>query len=445
MELNQDLPESQAPKPERNSIDLLALQSEVEGIARGHGLDFSTVVYEPITVRELNIIAAKDGFPVRYQHWRFALEFDRLSKGYQYQGSKIYELVINTEPVYAYLLNTNTAMEQKLVMAHVCGHADFFKNNMFFATTNRKMLDQMGNHAARIKGYMDLHGVEEVEKWIDTCRSVENLIAPFKLPVRSNAEIKLEQSAVRFPRSPERDVIRFLVEHANLDDWRKDVLSIIREESYYFLPQAQTKIMNEGWAAYWHSKMMSGEMLLPREVVDYCDCNSSVIHQQEGQLNPYRLGLLLFKDIEERANAIGEDGREKIFEIRRTHNDVTFIDHYFIRDFAEKHGYIGYDENQKLEVQREGAFRKLKEELLQNLSNRGQPRLSVVNGNFQGNGGLLLTHDSDGRELDFAKARATLQNLHKIWNKPVHLETMRDKKRIRLSCFGTFCNEYDLS
>jgi stage V sporulation protein R len=217
-------------------------------------------------------------------------------KGYSYGLQKIYEMVINTDPCYAYLLNTNDIGDQKLVIAHVYGHCDFFKNNAWFAPTNRRMLDQMANHAARINQYIDRHGHEAVEEFIDACLSLEDLIDPHlphvkrhddPSPVKSSLEPKsksedddqnggrfpskgyMEQfinppevlqkqaeekekvqqkreAARSFPARPERDVLLFLLEHAPLNPWQHDILSIIRDEAYYFAPQGQTKIMNEG-------------------------------------------------------------------------------------------------------------------------------------------------------------------------------------------------------
>ena len=121
--------------------------------ARDLGLDFPEIIFEMVEPDEVNEIASLGGFPQRYPHWRFGMEYDRLSKSYAYGLSKIYEMVINTDPCYAYLLTSNSVAEQKLVMAHVCGHADFFKNNLYFAHTNRKMIDEMANHAVRVRRY----------------------------------------------------------------------------------------------------------------------------------------------------------------------------------------------------------------------------------------------------------------------------------------------------
>src|SRR3989442_13715941 len=272
---------------------LRALKEEIEGYARGYGLDFYETIFEVIDAEDLNEIAAYGGFPTRYPHWSFGMQFEELRKGYEYGLSKIYEMVINNDPCYAYLMRSNHVVDQKLVMAHVYGHCDFFKNNAFFAHTNRKMMDEMANHGARIRSYVEKYGEDEVEHFLDRCMSIDDLIdihstairrredvsrydfAPeadgseevratrFKSkdymddyvnpPARLKAEEEerrkaREQTARSFPEQAEKDVLLFLIEHAPLKPWQRDLLSIVRDEAYYFAPQGQTKVINEGWA-----------------------------------------------------------------------------------------------------------------------------------------------------------------------------------------------------
>ncbi len=156
--------------------NLAEIQERIEGYARDYGLDFYPTIFELIDADQLNAVAAYGGFPTRYPHWRFGMEFEQLNKGYTYGLQKIYELVINNNPCYAYLMRCNGLVDQKLVMAHVYGHCDFFKNNYWFSQTNRKMMDEMANHGNRIRRYMDRFGVEEVETFIDACLSIEDLI-----------------------------------------------------------------------------------------------------------------------------------------------------------------------------------------------------------------------------------------------------------------------------
>ena len=158
--------------------ELVDAQEAIERHAREFGLTFFRTVFEMVDYEQMNALAAYGGFPTRYPHYRFGMEYQQLSKSYEYGLHKIYEMVINNEPTYAYLLEGNTALDQKLVMAHVYGHADFFLNNMYFAQTNRKMIDEMANHATRICRYQERHGVETVERFLDACLSIEDLIDP---------------------------------------------------------------------------------------------------------------------------------------------------------------------------------------------------------------------------------------------------------------------------
>jgi stage V sporulation protein R len=260
------------------------------------------------------------------------MEFERLRRSYAYGLHKIYEMVINNDPSYAYLLEHNKLVDHKLVMAHVYAHSDFFKNNLWFSHTNRRMLDEMANHGTRVRRYADRFGAEEVERFLDVCLSIDDLIDPnaafdetlriafdeeptepiqatrfqtkdymdrFVNPhevleaERSRREQEREQGQRKFPSQPQRDVLYFLLTNAPLKTWQADVLAMMREESYYFLPQRQTKIMNEGWAAYWHSKIMTESGVLePAEVVDYADHHSGTMAISPNQLNPYKLGAL---------------------------------------------------------------------------------------------------------------------------------------------------------
>lgn len=284
-------------------------QEKIEAYARRSGLDFFPQVFEVLSFDEMNEVAAYGGFPTRYPHWRWGMDYERLKKSSEYGLSRIYEMVINNNPCVAYLLEGNSLTDQKLVMAHVCGHNDFFKNNYAFKVTDqdrrppgsaedmvvsrmgrlptRKWIDTFANHASRIRRHMDRYGVSPVEEFIDVCHSLENLIDPPgrmlegrpRAPERDeNApaeevprlkssgymdsfinpkeyldaqRAKMEAEAAkarRFPESPMRDVLWFLLENAPLEKWERDVLEVIREEAYYFWPQAQTKVMNEGWA-----------------------------------------------------------------------------------------------------------------------------------------------------------------------------------------------------
>ena len=486
--------------PKALTPKLQALNDEIQGYARDYGLDFFETTFEVLSFDELNMVAAYGGFPNRYPHWRWGMEYEQLSKGYEYGLSKIYELVINNDPCYAYLLESNSDVDQKLVMAHVYGHCDFFKNNFSFAHTNRRMIDEMANHATRIRRWIDKIGVEKVEDFIDRALSLENLIDQHAPHIRRNPDPKKAEEELKsnervggfkvdreymrgyvnppeflraqrkkvekerdqkkkFPERPQRDVLLFLLEHAPLEPWERDILAIMREEAYYFAPQGQTKIMNEGWASYWHSTIMTRKALKDDEVIEYADRHSGTMGTRPGALNPYKLGIELWRDIEERWNKgrFGKEydecddlrarrswdkklglGREKIFEVRKHYNDVTFIDTFLTAEFAQEQKLFVFAFNDKRNtweiVDRE--FRKVKNKLLQQLTNFGQPIIEVADGNFENRGEMLLIHRHDGLDLKQDEARETLRNLQAMWRRPVNVMTRSEGKGLLMKFDG---------
>ncbi|UCF68912.1 MAG: SpoVR family protein [Acidobacteriota bacterium] len=489
--------------------ELAELQMEVEAVAQRYGLSTFPVVFEMVDYAQMNQLAAYTGFPVRYPHWRWGMEYDQLAKSYEYGLHKIYEMVINNDPTYAYLLEGNTLLDQKLVMAHVYGHADFFRNNIFFSHTNRKMVDQMANHATRMRRYQDRLGIERVESFLDACLAIENLIDPQaafedhyglsdaheeqldpnepiavrSLPAkdymdryvnppefleRQRATLQQErEKRRRFPRSPRRDVLGFLLRHAPLDSWERDILGIVREESYYFLPQRQSKIMNEGWASFWHTRMLTRDLLHDSELVDYADHHSGTTAVQPGRLNPYKLGLELFRDIECRwdTGRFGPEwdacddmaerthwdrqtglGRDKAFEVRRVHCDLTFLDEFLTVDFCrrQKLFVFGRERRKNAWVITSREFDEIKQALLFQLTNAGTPIIEVVDGNFRNRGELLLAHRHDGVDLRKDWAIETLGALALVWRRPVFVETTVRGKPQRLGHDGQQPCEEDI-
>ncbi|MGH7142584.1 MAG: SpoVR family protein [Planctomycetota bacterium] len=486
---------------------LHAIQQQIRAIALEYKLDFFEVDFQMVDFDQMNRIAAYGGFPTRYPHWRFGMEYEKLSKQAEYGLAKIYELVINNNPCYAYVMDSNSLLDHKLVMAHVYGHSDFFKNNLAFAQTNRHMIDEMANHATRIRSYIDYYGAEEVDDFLFRVLSLEDLIdiyAPHhqfaaaaapnqktdpisgrtisrrrakepakKLPARDYMDRFINPSAETadgprqipltrsFPDKAARDVLGFLLEYAPLEPWQNDVVSIVREEMLYFAPQIQTKIMNEGWASYWHSRMMTERIMADAEIVDFADHHSGTVAMQPGQINPYRVGLEIFRDIEDRWNrgCFGRDweectdlrlrsqwnkhtnlGREKIFEVRNIFTDVTFIDEFLTPEVVERsklftfRGDPGAERGAVIESR---AFAKIKNKLLRLLTNFGRPYLQVVDGNYHNRGELFLKHRFDGQEIDVNIAKESLKNLAAIWTRPTHLATVVGGKGRVVSCDGT--------
>ena len=328
----------------------------------------SEVIFEIVNWGQMSEIAAFGGFPTRYPHWRFGMEYNELSKGYAYGLQKIYEMVINNNPPFAYLLEANKMVDQKIVMSHVYAHCDFFFNNHFFKKTNRNALNMFANHAKKIDRIIENQGEEKVEKWIDICLSLETLIdfhadaiVVHEKSVEKSAEEmkekswdgrlpakeymdnfinppeeleaqkkKVEETAEKekekergllFPPTPERDVMLFLAENSPLEPWQKEILLTVREEAYYFVPQAQTKILNEGWATFWHSRAIA-EIGVDEEIIDAADHTAGTMAAMPYRINPYKLGRELLEDVVVRWDS---HRRGKIYE---ECDDRTILEHW---------------------------------------------------------------------------------------------------------------------
>jgi stage V sporulation protein R len=481
--------------------------------ARREGLDFYPTIFEMLNSEQISQVAAYGGFPQRYPHWRFGMEYERLRKSHRYGLSRIYEMVINNDPCYAYLLNDNMMVDHKTVIAHVYAHCDFFKNNIWFSKTNRRMIDEMANHATRVRRFIERHGLERVESIVDTFLSLENLIDPHSVFMRREPEAvaprnrrpderrtsevtrypaksymdryinpperiardraveerESEGAKGRFPAKPCRDVLLFLLQHAPMEDWEADILAMIREEAYYFAPQGQTKILNEGWASYWHSTIMTNYILRDDELIDYCEHHAGTLATAPGRLNPYKMGIELLRDIERRWNTgrygpeydacddmaarrewgkekapkgrvvgRGSPGREKIYQVRALYNDVTFLDEFLTPEFVEdqKLYQYRYDPATGRMVVVNRDFERIKQQLLFMLTNHAQPYIYVMDGNYANRGELYLAHRHTGADIEIKYAMETLKQLHRVWRRPVHLHATIDDEPVLFSFDG---------
>ncbi|MEJ2422692.1 MAG: SpoVR family protein [Acidobacteriota bacterium] len=478
--------------------ELVRVKREFMAYARGQGLDPGEVIFDILQPDLISEVASYDGFPARYPHWRFGMAYDQMAKSYSWGLSKIYELVINNSPAFAYLLEGSSPVVQRMVIAHVIGHCDFFRRNSWFAGTNRNMLNDIANHAAKVKRYANRVGFERVESFLDTCLSVENLTDPnllFHRPHPDSREAEREENGEKpqprftspylreyyrqvqpgapvrkketdeagiepFPQKPLKGVIDFLVRNAPLKDWERDILDIVREEAYYFLPQRLTKIMNEGWAVFWHTRIMQARGLAPGDVVEYADENAKVVAAHKGRLNPYRLGYFLFEDIRERwekgrhgpdwetcTNRAERDnwdtkegrGMEKILEVASAYNDAQFVDAFLTPDFAVKNRMYMFrfhaKENAFIIESRE--FERVKQALLAHLTNGGEPIIELADANYKNRSELFLKHRHAGVDLKLDEAQRTLHALYGLWRRPVNLETQVGGQLKRLGFNGT--------
>ncbi|HEX2279408.1 MAG TPA: SpoVR family protein, partial [Candidatus Tectomicrobia bacterium] len=407
------------------------------------------------------------GLPTRARHWSYGKVYNRQRVHGQMGLSKIYEIVLNNDPGYAFLLDTNPEIANLLVVAHVYAHVDFFKHNSYFADTNRNMVNTAVEHALRIDEYIDRYGLDRVERVMDIAFAIDRHIDFHKglvrkpYPTRAVVErtVKTSDYADLFgeeafalkkvvvgdtmPPHPERDLLWFLAQYAPIEPWERDVLEIIRAESHYFYPQFETKILNEGWATYWHAEILNQYAeLSPSETIDFGVLHSGVVNPgHRMSINPYYLGYRLLVDVERRwdkLHAAGKSsltGREKLFEIRRQENDISFLSNYLTQELVEELELFAYGYACEHGPQERKKCRKCGEieiksrdvgEVIKSLTapryNFGAPR--IVISKVLEDGTLLLEHEQGNLgTLDVKYAEKTLEYIHELWKKPIRLRT----------------------
>lgn len=455
---------------------------EIMEIAEGFGLDYYPMRYE-ICPADIVYTFGAYGMPTRFSHWSFGKTFNKMKMQYDFGLSKIYELVINSNPCYAFLLEGNSLIQNKLIVAHVLAHCDFFKNNLRFSATNRDMVESMAATAQRINGYELIHGAGKVEAFIDAVLAIQEhvdrqLIKPQRYDKRQQMETKqrlakeqrktpirqgeyddlweLEtqgaalsdsEEAIPFPPEPEKDVLWFIQEYSeDLEDWQRDIMSMLREEMLYFWPQMETKIMNEGWASYWHQRILREMDLSSEETIEFAKLNASVV-QPSQSLNPYYLGLKIFEDIERRWNEPTEEertrfgrvpgkGREKIFEVRELDSDISFLRSYLTKQLVDDLDlYIFEKQGPEWKIT-DKAWENVRDQLVASRMNGGFPYIVVQDGDYNRAGELLLKHQYEGLELDLKYLERTLPYVYTLWGRPVHLETVVEDKSAMFSYDG---------
>lgn len=447
---------------------------EITEIAKGFGLDFYPMRYE-ICPADIIYTFGAYGMPTRFSHWSFGKQFHKMKIQYDLGLSKIYELVINSNPCYAFLLDTNSLIQNKLIVAHVLAHCDFFKNNVHFSNTRRDMVESMTATAERIAYYETVHGKETVEKFLDAVLSIQEHIDPSLM--RSSLDYdeyddafetvekrktpyddlwsldqqepeKPKQKRKKFPPHPEKDVLLFIQEYSReLEDWQRDIMTMIREEMLYFWPQLETKIMNEGWATYWHQRIMREMDLTTEEAIEYSKLNANVIQPSPTSINPYYLGLKIFEDIERRYDNPTEEmrkrgvkpnsGREKIFEVREIDNDQSFLRNYLTKELIEEEDLYLYELQGRDYKITDKDFERIRDHLVAQRVNGGFPYVTVTDGDYLRNGELYLTHHYEGTELDIPYLENVLPYIYQLWGRTVHIETIVDDKPMLFSCDGT--------
>ncbi|WP_435333386.1 SpoVR family protein [Haloarchaeobius sp. TZWWS8] len=596
-------------RKQRIARDLREPVEEARMLAEKLGLSPYEVNYWIVDYDEMNELIAYGGFQHRYPHWRWGMMYDRQQKQSQYGGGKAFEIVNNDNPAHAFLQESNTLADQKAVITHVEAHSDFFANNEWFQLFSEQTPNaaaMLERHARAIAEYMRDPEVDraEVEKWIDSALALEDNIdqhqryrsvsesdyEPRELEHADIAEqldeLKLseevrrevfdeewlarqdaDEGPVTFPERPEKDLLAFLRTHgkqfdreaekaADMEPWQRDVLDMMRAEAYYFAPQKMTKVMNEGWAAFWESLMMGDERFAgDDEFINYAEHQAAVLGSPG--LNPYKLGKELWEYIENSTNRkevvthllrtkgitwrnftdtvdfalvrklleppealasidptdldalaelpaeyvdqealerarngeidvetypwklltyegmcrrhyslvkrqnrgfverIGQSelerigrylfddqvydsieealaevdfsaGWDRMREVRRSHNDVTFIDEFLTQEFIDENEYFTYEYSHATGQYRVASqdAEDVKKKLLLQFTNFGKPTILVYDGNYNNRNELLLGHKYNGVMLDVRQARQVLERVFELWGRPVNLMTI---------------------
>lgn len=418
------------------------------------------------------------GMPSHYPHWSYGKAYEKLKTLYDHGVTGLpYEMVINANPALAYLMRDNSLCLQILTIAHVYGHNDFFKNNFTFRSTRPEFtIGMFKAHADRVRRYIDTPGIglDRVEAVLDAAHALSlqcrRNLAVRKLSPADERRRLLEASVrppdpfqaihrrepspepdvSRTPPVPDEDLLLFLRDHnPRLADWERDLLTIVHEEAQYFIPQIETKIMNEGWASFWHKRILD-HLDLPQAIhLEFLVRHNQVVRPIPGQVNPYHLGLKLWEHIER----VGDDptpeererlppgrtGRDLLFETREVDRDASFLRRWLDAPLMRELDLIRYEPRGEdlvvSHVSDEDGWQTVKQTLISNVGMGAVPVIRVIDADFTGNRTLRLEHAHDGRDLHLESAERTLAYVYRLWGRDVTLETVVAGKRTALT-FG---------
>ncbi len=417
--------------------DLLYWDEKISRIATDLGLDWHPIDYEIIDYQEMLGAMAYTGLPTHYRHWSYGKEYERTHTLYNMgQTGLPYEMIINSNPSIAYLMKENALYIHVLTMAHCVGHSDFFKNNRMFANTNpNNIIDSFKSAGKYVKKLIEdpSIGIDKVERILDAAHSIkyqvprypgikyktqQELLAVEK--AKMEADPKYKTNLERVPLEPQYNLLRFIAEHSkHLKEWERNLLLIVEESSKYFIPQAMTKIMNEGWACTIHYKIVN-ELNLPDDLhLPFLKLHNQVIRPHLGQVNPYHLGYKLFEKL------IEDFGFDEAKILREIHNDITFLRCYIDQEFLEEMNYFSYSFKKTKksltidQISDDSGWEKVRDELIKNV---GLNRLPVVYvDEIEKNNVLSLVHEHDGRDLDLAHGQKVHDYIKILWGDDVKL------------------------
>lgn len=433
--------------------DLEKWDNKICEIARGHGLNWYPLAYETCDYREMIGHMAYHGMPSHYAHWSYGKTFERTHFMYNAGSEGLpYELIINSDPSIAYLMLENPLYLQILIMAHCVGHSDFFKNNRTFRDTDASTVTmRFRNAGKRIKSYIEdpSIGVEAVEKIIDTCHAVSYQTDRRGRSRASEKELKTKYFEIvngdkkdewknfnldKNPLEPEYDVLRFILENnPKLSDWQRDVISIVHDESLYFWPQIRTKVMNEGWASFWHYRILHDLELEDEHHIPFLKTHNAVLRPWGLKINPYHLGFEIFKDIEKRF------GIEECFAARETCNDENFVMQYLTEEKARELNLFTFSPKGRKNpdwtvddvLDGEESWHDVRAALLQSVAGNMIPAIYVDD--LRKDNTLVLRHEHDGRDLELDYADNCVKLLKNVWNGPIKLLTEIEEEEFEIS------------
>lgn len=430
----------------------------IEELAHRLGLDYYPVQFEEVPDSFMMEVAVY-GLPVRMPHWSFGVRYIYQLIQHRMGHSRLFEVVFQGNPGRAYLARGNSLPENMLVVAHVLGHADFAKNNSLFRRSQQeggyRIVDQAAGHARQIAAAMEEHGQERVEQVLDAALALEAHIDVFRGLNRQRYPEYAEDAATdddtfrrRFhrlpgderpvpaheprrraavPPKPEKDLLWFIAQYApELEGWERDIFLAVREESFYFYPVFACQIMNEGWASWWHARLLrEADFIAQNEYLDAIKAHSDVVrpHAVDKQvslaINPYHLGFVMWERI------IEEFGIERAMQIRTEDDDFSFIRNYLTDELADELSLF------RFKASKDGAvdvmdrdINALRDAILAPKYNFGAP--AVVARHVETDGTLRLQHqhEIDGRGLDLGRAEKVLEYVHRLWRRPVTLDTV---------------------
>ncbi|HEY8552601.1 MAG TPA: SpoVR family protein [Thermaerobacter sp.] len=398
---------------------LLPHLERVWTVARELGFDPLPTHFEVVPAPVVYEVAAY-GLPGRFTHWSHGKAYHLLKTRHDYGLHRIYELVIHADPCQALLLESNTLLENLFVAAHVAGHADFFRHNVFFRRAGRDMADLAAVHAERVRRYEFDHGVEAVERVLDAALALEPHTDPWLRDEDAVPPLR--------PDEPFEDVLLFLQHHApELEEWERDLLAMVRAERLYFWPLVRTKVMNEGWACIAHTRILRRLDLSDGDYAEFARLHAGIQAASPFAFNPYAVGYHTWERI------LATRGWDEARLILETEDDVAFLRNHLDRQVVETCDLYIYARQGDRWVIVEDDWEKVRDLMVLSRVRGGFPLIAVVDGDHRGRGELLLRHVFDGRELDLDEARRALAHVERLWRRPVYLETRADGRDVVLA------------